>query len=172
MPVERREAPTAPVGVGVTRHDVDSNAFPALVVSPDPESDYWFAASLSAGASGYGQYETAVDLPDAAIEAALLRVHLYGGWNLSDETAQRVVIHVNGVPLDTVEVAAIGTQAFRSPSTLRYCARATINCCSGPSPTCRPPSRASMSIASRSSSTGSSPRRNRSSSLWRWRTSR
>ena len=112
MPVEPRETPATPVGMGTTRHVVDSNAFPALVVSPDPESDYWFAASLSARASGFGQYETDISLPDAAVEAAVLRVHLYGGWNLSEETAQRVVIHVNGVPVDTVEVAALGPHAF------------------------------------------------------------
>ncbi|MDH3486150.1 MAG: C25 family cysteine peptidase, partial [Myxococcales bacterium] len=112
MAVEPRETPTTSVGTGTTRHVVDSNAFPALVVSPDPESDYWFAASLSARASGFGQYETDISLPDAAVEAAVLRVHLYGGWNLSDETAQRVVIHVNGVPVDTVEVAAIGPHVF------------------------------------------------------------
>jgi len=112
MPVEPRETPATPVGTGRTRHLVDSNAFPALAVSPDPESDYWFAASLSARASGFAQYETDIGLPDAAIEAAVLRVHLYGGWNLSDETAQRVVIHVNGVAVDTVEVAALGPQVF------------------------------------------------------------
>ncbi|MDH3623753.1 MAG: C25 family cysteine peptidase [Myxococcales bacterium] len=112
MLVESRETPATPVGTGTTRHVVDSNVFPALVVSPDPESDYWFAASLSARASGFGQYETDISLPDAAVEAAVLRVHLYGGWNLSDETAQRVVIHVNGVPVDTVEVTAIGPHVF------------------------------------------------------------
>ena len=89
--------------------------FPALVVSPDPDSDYWFAASLSAKAGVFGQYETDIGLPEAAIGAAVLRVHLYGGWNLSDETAQRVVIHVNGVPVDMLEVVAIGAQAFEIP---------------------------------------------------------
>ena len=112
MPVEPRETPTTPVGLGTTRHVVDSNAFSALLVSPDPESDYWFAASLSARASGFGQYETDISLPDAAVDAAVLRVHLYGAWNLSEETAQRVVIHVNGVPVDTVEVAALGPHVF------------------------------------------------------------
>jgi MYXO-CTERM domain-containing protein len=112
MPVELREAPAAPVSTGTTRHLVDSNAFPALVVSPDPDSDYWFAAPLSARAAGFGQYETDISLPDAAVGAAVLRVHLYGGWNLGDETAQRVVIHVNGVPVDTVEVAELGPQVF------------------------------------------------------------
>ena len=112
MSVEPGETPATPVGMGTTRHLVDSNAFPALVVSPDPESDYWFAASLSARASGFEQYETDISVPDAAVEAAVLRVHLYGGWNLSDATAQRVVIHVNGVPVDTVEVAAIGAHSF------------------------------------------------------------
>ncbi|MGB5267623.1 MAG: C25 family cysteine peptidase, partial [Polyangiales bacterium] len=115
MPVERREAPGASIGIGTTRHVRDSNVFPALVVSPDPDSDYWFAASLSARASGYRQYQTELSLPDAAIEAAMMRVHLYGGWNLSDETAQRVVIHLNGVPVETVEVASIGPQSFEIP---------------------------------------------------------
>jgi hypothetical protein len=112
MALEPREAVGAPVGTGTTRHVFDSNAFPALVVSPDPESDYWFASPLSAQAYGFGQYETEISLPDAAVGAAVLRVHLYGGWNLSDETAQRVLIHVNGVLVDTAEVAAIGPHVF------------------------------------------------------------
>ncbi len=115
MPFEHRETTETLAGVGTTRHEVDPNLFPALIVSPDPESDYWFAASLSAGAPGYGRYETGVSLPDTAIEGALLRVHLYGGWNLSDETAQRVGIAVNGVPVGTVELAAIGPHIFELP---------------------------------------------------------
>lgn len=112
MPVEPRQTEATPVGTGTTRHRLDTNAFPALVVSPDPESDYWFAASLSARASGYGHYETEIDLPEVPVEAATLRVHLYGGWNLSEETAQRVTIHVNGVLVGTARVAALGPHVF------------------------------------------------------------
>ncbi|MDH3654275.1 MAG: C25 family cysteine peptidase [Myxococcales bacterium] len=112
MPVEPRQTEVTAVGTGTTRHQLDSNAFPALVVSPDPESDYWFAASLSARAPGYGHYETEIGLPEVPIEAATLRVYLYGGWNLNEETAQRVTIHVNGAPVDTVQVAALGPHVF------------------------------------------------------------
>ncbi len=122
MPIEPREAAVAAVGTGTTRHQVDSNAFAALVVSPDPESDYWFAGSLSARAAGFEQFEQDIHLPEVAVEAAMLRVYLYGGWNLNEETAQRVVIHVNGVPVDTVEVAALGPHVFEmavDPAVLR-----------------------------------------------------
>ena len=115
MPIDPRETAVTAVGTGTTRHQLDTNTFPALAVAPDPESDYWFAASLSARAAGFGHYETDIQLPEVAIEAATLRVYLYGGWNLNEETAQRVIIHVNGVPVDTVDVAALGPHVFEMP---------------------------------------------------------
>ena len=122
MPIELHDASESEVGVGGTRHFLDSNAFPALAISPDPESDYWFAASLSARALGYAQYETGIELPDGTFSSAVLRAHLYGGWNLTEASAQRVDVHVNGALIDTVEIAANGPHVFEmtvDPTLLR-----------------------------------------------------
>lgn len=82
-----------------TRH-VERDAFAATVISPNPESDYWYWEFLQGGDPTYGHRTFTLDAPGfAGKEGGLLAVSLQGATASGVDGEHRVQVSLNGTPL-------------------------------------------------------------------------
>ena len=88
----------------------DPNLFAGLVVSPDPDSDYWYGGVLSPGSDATYNTEFAIEGSDAS--EATLQVRLYGAWDFTGETEHDISVSINGTLVDVVSVQTDGPQIF------------------------------------------------------------
>jgi hypothetical protein len=79
---------------------VEQDLFPATLISPDPESDYWFWEFLQGDDPTYGQRTFSLDAPGlVASQAGSLTVSLYGATDSGVTGEHQAVVAVNGTAL-------------------------------------------------------------------------
>jgi hypothetical protein len=79
---------------------VEQNLFAATLISPDPESDYWFWVFLQGDDPSFGQRTFSLDAPGlVAGQAGNLGVSLYGATDSGVAGEHQAVVAVNGTAL-------------------------------------------------------------------------
>lgn len=101
---------TLPVGTGAanggtfleTLH-TEVDAFPATVISPDPESDYWFWEYLQGDDPNFGHRTFTLDAPGVTslspVNDAFLTVFLHGATATSVTDEHQATVSVNGTEI-------------------------------------------------------------------------
>ncbi len=101
---------TVPVGTGAaaggtfpeTLH-AEVDGFPATVISPDPESDYWFWEYLQGDDPNFGQRTFTLEAPGVSsngpIDTAVLTVTLHGATATGVTDEHQATVWVNGTEL-------------------------------------------------------------------------
>jgi hypothetical protein len=90
----------------------EQDLLPATVISPDPESDYWFWDFLQSGNETFGTRAFQVDAPGLApLGDAELTVHLQGATASGVEGEHHAEIRVNGTAVGETRWQGIAAQS-------------------------------------------------------------
>jgi hypothetical protein len=90
---------------------VEQDLFPATLISPDPESDYWFWEFLQGDDPTYGHRTFSLDAPGlVAGQAGSLAVSLYGATDSGVTGEHQAVVAVNGTVLGETSWQGIAPQ--------------------------------------------------------------
>ncbi|HEV2853230.1 MAG TPA: C25 family cysteine peptidase [Thermoanaerobaculia bacterium] len=93
-------APAATGGTFLETLHAERDAFPATVISPDPESDYWFWEFLQGGDPNFGQRTFTLDAPGvSAAEGGTLGVSLHGATAAGVTDEHQATVALNGTVL-------------------------------------------------------------------------
>ncbi len=79
----------------------EQDRFPAIVIAPDPASDYWFWETLVAGDATFGTRSVAFDLRAVAPGGGALTVQLQGATSSGAAGEHQVDVRLNGSALGT-----------------------------------------------------------------------
>jgi len=94
----------------------ERDAFPATVISPDPESDYWFWEFLQGGDPTFGQRTFALDAPGlSSAEGGWLTVSLQGATATGVTEEHQAAVTLNGTPLGEIRWTGIAARQETFP---------------------------------------------------------
>jgi hypothetical protein len=104
-------APAKAGGTFVETRHVERDVFAATVISPDPESDYWYWEFLQGGDPTYGHRTFTLDAPGLVAKGdGSLAVSLQGATASGVAGEHRVQVSLNGTPLGEVRWTGITAQ--------------------------------------------------------------
>ncbi len=104
-------APAATGGTFVETRHAERDAFAATVISPNPESDYWYWEFLQGGDPTYGHRTFTLDAPGLAGKGdGVLAVSLQGATASGVTGEHRAQISLNGRPLGEMSWTGITAQ--------------------------------------------------------------
>jgi peptidase C25-like protein len=111
-------AGTAPPAAGgsfpETLHG-ERDAFPATVISPDPESDYWFWEFLQGGDPTFGHRTFTLDAPGFAGAGGSLAVFLHGATATGVTDEHQATVSLNGTELGETRWTGIAARQATFP---------------------------------------------------------
>ncbi len=102
--------PAAPGGTFTDTRHTERDAFPATLLAPDPESDYWFWEFLQGDDPTFGRHTFTLDAPGLATAGAAggtLAVSLQGATASGVDGEHRAAVAVNGIPLGEAQWTGI-----------------------------------------------------------------
>ena len=112
-------AETAPAAEGgtflETRH-TERDAFPAPVISPNPESDYWFWEFLQGNDPTFGHRTFSLDAPGvSSADSGMLAVTLHGATASGVTDEHQATVSLNGTALGGTQWTGIASHTAELP---------------------------------------------------------
>lgn len=99
--------PPAPGGSFTESLRKETDVFPATVISPDPESDYWFWEFVQGGDATFGHRTFSLDTPGLASGGGSLTVSLQGATSTGVTDEHQASVALNGLTLGEVRWTGI-----------------------------------------------------------------
>lgn len=109
-------APAAEGGTFLETLHTERDAFPAPVISPDPESDYWFWEFLQGDDPTFGHRTFLLDAPGvSSADGGMLAVTLHGATASGATNEHQATVSLNGTALGGTQWTGIASHTAELP---------------------------------------------------------